>query len=105
MVYGLPQIKEPRQIYEEYCKVKQASKSFKHDLPKKSKKKLELVHSDMYGPFEVRSKGGHRYLLTFMDEFTRYTWIYLIEKKIGVFTKFKKFKLLVEKQVITSLRN
>ena len=59
MVYGLPRIKEPRQIYEEYCKVKQAIQSFKHDLPKKSKKKLEFFHSDMYGPFEVRSKGGH----------------------------------------------
>lgn len=73
-------------------------KVFKHNLPMRSKKKLELVHYDVYGPFEVRSNEGNYYFLTFMDEFTKYMWIYLIERKSEVFTQLKKFKLHVEKQ-------
>lgn len=47
IVYGLPHIKEPSQTCEECCRAKQARRSFKHDLPMKAKKKLELVHYDM----------------------------------------------------------
>ena len=64
----------------------------------KSKQKLELVHSDVCETFEVRSNGGNYYFLTFINEFTRYMWIYLIEKKSKVFKQFKKFKLHVGKQ-------
>lgn len=64
----------------------------------RSKRKLEPVHSNVYGPFEVRSNKGNYYLLTFIYEFTIYMWIYLIEKKSEVFTQFKKFKLHVKKQ-------
>lgn len=49
----------------------------------------------MCGPFEERSNGCNFYFLTFIDELTRYMWIYLIERKSGV---FKKFILHVEKQ-------
>lgn len=40
-------------------KVKQARKAFKHDLSMKSREKLELVHSDVCGPFVVSSNGGN----------------------------------------------
>lgn len=73
-------------------------KAFKHDMPMKSREKLKLVHSDVCGPFKVRSNGGNCYFLIFIYEFTRYTWIYLIEKKSEVFTLSKKFKLHVEKR-------
>ena len=59
---------------------------------------MEILHSDVCGPFEVRSNGVKCYFLTFIDEFTRYIWIYLIETKSEVFAQFKKFKLHVEKQ-------
>ena len=52
----------------------------------KSKQKLENVHSDVSGPFEVKSLGGNCYFLTFIDEITMYMWIYLIEIKSDVFT-------------------
>lgn len=71
MMYGVSQVREPSQMCEECCKVKQARKAFKHDLPMRSKDKLELVHSNVCRPFEVMSNGGN-YYLTFIDEFTRY---------------------------------
>lgn len=83
---------------EECCKVKKVKKEFKHVLSTKSREKLELVHSNVCIPFEVRSNGGNHYFLTFIYEFNRYMWIYLIERKSDVFTLFKKFKFHIEKQ-------
>lgn len=98
MVYGIPQIKEPIHMCEECCRSKQARRSFKHDFPMKSKQKLALVHSNVCEPFKMRLSRANFYFLTFIDEFTRHMWIYLIERKSDVFTHFKRFKLHVEKQ-------
>jgi len=50
------------------------------------------------GPFEVKSLGGNSYFMSFIDEFTRKMWTYLIKLKSEVFNIFKKFKLSSEKQ-------
>lgn len=84
---------------------KQTRKSFKHDLPMKAKKRSELVHSNVCEPFEVRSNWGNCYFLTFIYEFTRHIWIYLIERKSEVLTQLKRFKLHVENKVSATLRN
>jgi len=66
-----------------------------------------VIYSDVCGPFEVKSLGGNSYFVSFIDEFTRKIWIYLIKQKNEVFNIFKKFKLLSEKQsdnVIKMLR-
>ena len=57
-----------------------------------------MIYPDVCGPFEVKSLGGNSYCVSFIDEFTRKTWIYLIKQKSKVFFRFKKFKLLCEKQ-------
>lgn len=84
MTYGLPQIKEQIHMCEESYRAKQVRKSFKRDLPMKAKKRLELVHFDVYGPFKVRSNEGNCYFLTLLYDFTRHMWIYLIGKKSEV---------------------
>ena len=62
----------------------------------KKRKKLELVHTDVWGPAQVSSLGGSRYYVTFIDDATRKTWIYCIKNKSDVFDTFKKWKALVE---------
>jgi hypothetical protein len=57
---------------------------------------LELVHSDVFGPVTVPSLGGSLYYVSFIDDFSRKTWIYFLRKKSKVFEKFKEFKSLVE---------
>jgi hypothetical protein len=37
---------------------------------------LELVHSDVFGPVTVPSLGGSLYYVSFIDDFSRKTWIY-----------------------------
>ncbi|GKB56460.1 ribonuclease H-like domain-containing protein [Tanacetum coccineum] len=41
----------------------------------------ELVHLDLWGPYMVVSKEGHRYFLTIVDDFTRAVWVYLLKSK------------------------
>ena len=38
------------------------------------------------------------YYVSFIDEFSRNTWIYFLRKKSKVFDRFKEFKALVEIQ-------
>jgi transposase InsO family protein len=59
---------------------------------------LELIHSDVFGPIPIPSLGKSVYYVSFIDDFSRNTWIYFLRKKSEVFDKFKEFKALVENQ-------
>jgi hypothetical protein len=59
---------------------------------------LHLVHSDLRGLLSSPSFFGCKYFLTFIDEFSRHTWVYFLKRKSEVFDKFLAYKALVEKQ-------
>jgi hypothetical protein len=59
---------------------------------------LQLVHSDVFGPVSVPSLGKSVYYVSFIDDFSRNTWIYFLRKKSEFFERFKEFKALVENQ-------
>ena len=42
---------------------------------------LDVIHSDVMGPISITSWTGKRYILTFIDEFSRKSWIFLLEDK------------------------
>jgi hypothetical protein len=52
----------------------------------------------VFGPVPVPSLGKSVYYVSFIDDFSRNTWIYFLRKKSEVFDKFKEFKALVENQ-------
>ena len=58
---------------------------------------LELVHTDVCGSMNISSIGGNNYFLTFIDDFSRKTLIYLLKSKDDVFHCFKIFKAFVER--------
>ena len=39
---------------------------------------------------------GSRYVLTFIDDFSRYTWVFFLQKKYEVLERFTEFKASVE---------
>jgi hypothetical protein len=59
---------------------------------------LQLVHIDVFGPMLVPSLGKYVYYVSFIDDFSRNTWIYFVKNKFEVFDRFKDFKALVENQ-------
>jgi hypothetical protein len=44
-------------------------------------KPLEIVHSDVCGPMRTTSLGGARYFVTYIDDFSRNVWVYLLKSK------------------------
>ena len=61
-------------------------------------RELELIHSDVSGPFPHMSMSQAKYALNFIDDFSRYCWVYFLKHKYEVFGLFKVFKALVENQ-------
>jgi Reverse transcriptase (RNA-dependent DNA polymerase)/gag-polypeptide of LTR copia-type/Integrase core domain/GAG-pre-integrase domain len=64
----------------------------------KSQKCFELIHSDVWGPAPIDSHSGFKYFVTFIDDFSRTTWLYLLKSKGEVFSKFEEFIFFVENQ-------
>lgn len=65
---------------------------------------LELIHSDLIGPMETRSIGGARYILTFVDDFSRKIFVFFLKEKSQVFGTFVNFKTFVENQTEKSIK-
>uniref|UniRef100_A0A8R7Q7D9 Integrase catalytic domain-containing protein n=1 Tax=Triticum urartu TaxID=4572 RepID=A0A8R7Q7D9_TRIUA len=85
---------------ESVCDACQKGKSHQLPYPKsisESKFPLELVFSDVWGP-AVETVGRKQYYVSFIDDFSKFTWIYLIKHKSEVFQKFHDFQKLVERQ-------
>jgi len=72
--------------------------SIPKDETTRASKLLELVHSDLCGLMKTTSRGGARYFVTFIDDFSRKNSSYLLRAKGKVFDKFKEYKALVENQ-------
>ena len=77
---------------------KQFRMSFPEESNARAKKPLELIHADVCGPIKPSSLGKNNYFLFFIDDFSRKTWVYFLKQKSYVFSAFKKFKVVVEKE-------
>ncbi|KAJ0040709.1 hypothetical protein Pint_28005 [Pistacia integerrima] len=81
MVKGLPAMTLPSKL----CKDCMVSKQHRKPIPKKSlwqaTHKLQLVHSDLCGPITPTSSNGKRYVITFIDDYSRKMWISFLSEK------------------------
>ncbi|EEE61551.1 hypothetical protein OsJ_15889 [Oryza sativa Japonica Group] len=59
---------------------------------------LEIIHTDICGPFPVKSVDGYDSFITFTDDYSRYGYIYPIKERSEALDKFKIFKAEVENQ-------
>ena len=57
---------------------------------------LNLVHSDILGPISPATKSGMKYIISFIDDHSRYTKLYLLKCKSQAFEAFKQYKTLME---------
>ncbi|KAM1263710.1 hypothetical protein ACFX2G_029301 [Malus domestica] len=65
----------------------------------RSKQVLEIIHTDICGPFPTPTIEGNKYFITFIDDFSRFCFIYLINEKSKAFEVFKIYKNEVENQL------
>jgi len=60
---------------------------------------FELVHSDVCDRNDVLTRSGKRYFISFIDDFSKYYYVYLINHKSELFDKFKVYKTKLENQL------
>ena len=64
---------------------KQSKLPFPQKGGERSDKLLGIVHSDVCGKIKTKSLGGAEYLLTFIDDKSRFVWVYALKRKSEVF--------------------
>jgi len=60
---------------------------------------LEIIHTDICGPFDVNSFNKEKYFITFIDDFLRYGHVYLLHEKSQSVNALKVYINEVERQL------
>jgi len=98
MVKGFLDIHFSKGVCEGCTLGKHLEEKFEKGKAKRAYSSLELVHSDIMVPFPHLSINKARYVLTFIDDYSRYTWVYFLRKNSEVSEHHKDFKDLLETQ-------
>jgi transposase InsO family protein len=60
---------------------------------------LEIIHTDICGPFDNQYFGGEKYFITFIDDFSRYGYVYLLHEKSQLVDALEVYITEVERQL------
>ena len=88
MVVGLPSIQFYDGVFQGCILGKHQEEKYDKGKAWKATQLLEFVHSDLVGPFPHPSFNRARYVLTFTNDLSRYTWVYFLKHKSKVFDSF-----------------
>lgn len=78
------------------CDWKEAQRIFCNQKVLEVRKLLEIVHLDLC-LIEIPTHGGSKHFITFIDDFSRKTWVYFMKQKSEACEAFKMFKAFLEK--------
>ena len=96
MVESLPFIQSTKGICKGCIVGKHPEHKFDRGKENQATSILGLIHSDISGLMLVTSMNGSSYLLTFIDDFCRYKWVFFLKKKSEVCEKNSELKAFIE---------
>ena len=79
--------------------------SYNHRVNKRASAPFELVHSDVWGPCPIVSPTGFQYFVTFVDDYSRTTWLYLMKSRSELFSHFRAFCAEIHTQFHVYVQN
>lgn len=85
-------------------KGKQTRKPFRNKNAKRANKLLGIVHSDLCGPMLEYSWSGKRYIITFIDDFSRKIYVFFTASKDQVYSTFKDYQRTVENETDCTIK-
>ena len=59
---------------------------------------FDLINSDVWEPSSVSSIGGSRYFVVFVDDYSRYSWIFNMKHRSELLQAYSNFAKMVETQ-------
>ena len=57
---------------------------------------FDLIHSDVWGPSRVSNISGSRYFIVFVDDYSRYSWIFHMKHCSELLQVYSNFAKMVE---------
>ena len=90
-----------------HCETCILAKNHRVNFPISSNKSFipfALIHFDVWGPAPISSSSGYRWFVTFINDCTRMTWLYLLKKKFEVLEAFRSFHVMVQTQFSASIQ-
>jgi hypothetical protein len=85
MVKGFPDIHVSEWVCKGCILGNHLEENFENGKARRASSSLDLVHSDLMDPFPHLSINKEMYVLTFIDNYSRYTWVYFLRQKSEVF--------------------
>ena len=92
----IPRLSKDFEKCETYSQAKITKRPHKSVV--RNTKLLELIHSDLCEFERILTRGGNRYIISFIGDFSKYTTIYLLKNKSDAFENFQDFLKEVENQ-------
>lgn len=65
---------------------------------------FDLVHSDIWGPSPTPTMGGSKYFVLFIDDHTRFTWLYLMKKRSELPQIYIDFAKMIKTQFSQTIK-
>ena len=59
---------------------------------------FDLIHSDVWGPSPISNIGGSQYFVVFVDDYSRYSWIFHMKHRSELLQVYYNFAKMVETQ-------
>jgi transposase InsO family protein len=72
--------------------------------PKRAHSPLDLIHCDVWGPSPVISNDNYRYYIIFIDDYSRFSWLYPLALKSDVYKAIEIFMNFVQTQFSTKIK-
>jgi hypothetical protein len=107
VVIGFPPLRLPNKPCAYYLQGKHVCKKIHKQVKHHATQFLELVHSNVHGPFKIQTLGRAKYFVTFVDDYSHRIRFYMMKGKDENLARFKIFKNEVEThgQCILMLRS
>lgn len=79
------------------------------DLPfpqsiSKSLAPFDILYADLWDPYSTISLLGHKYFLTLVDDYSRFTWVIFLKTKDEIKKSLINFIAFIENQFHTTLK-
>ena len=91
------------ELFCEPCQLSKLHQFSYPSFPLKTTKPLQIVHSDVWGPAPYTSPDGYQYYIPFVDDFTRFVWIYPLKLNSETTNTVLQFVKMAERQLDTKL--
>jgi len=90
--------KNPNIFHCDVCQLAKHSRNTYPTQPYKPSHPFSLIRSDVRGPSKINNITGSRWFVTFIDDHTRTTWVFLMKEKSEVGQIFEYFHNMVRMQ-------